>query len=77
MTPAEKKFKETVLDLLAWGIYPSGKEILWRVGRIGRNLNGREMRWRERVLLDAGFHYDGGMHMYKWRHSDWKVGPRR
>lgn len=77
MTPAEMKFKRMVNSLIDFGIYPSGGIILPLVGRVGRKLNGREMRWREQVLIARGFTYDGEMHMYKWRHPAWRLGPRR
>ncbi len=56
MSPAERKFKEAVYELLSAGFYPSPGRIEARLGhRIKNNLNGRECKWREKVLLSEGW----------------------
>mgnify|MGYP001570453907 CR=1 FL=1 len=71
MSPTVRKFNTAVFDLLSRGIYPSPGKIEAKLGhRVRHNLNGRECKWREQVLLSEGWSHSPAqrrMNGLSWR----------
>lgn len=77
MTKAQQRFEDAVRAVLAEGKYPGPAAIGTKLGRPNyRNLSGRECTWRNRVMIAAGWQYQGsdvwlkdrvGSPRYSWR----------
>ena len=83
-TPAERRFKQAVRDLLAEGVYPAPKALLLKLGFVhrasrsgvgGPNLNGRESQWRREEMIAQGWVAAQPFHWVKPLHAF--VGPVR
>lgn len=55
-TPAERRFKLAMIELLMDGVYPSGRQVYNRIGKktykpSGKvNLNGAECNWKDEIF---------------------------
>lgn len=66
-----QRFRTAVGECLDAGEYPSGSAILRRLGRKGRDLSGKECRWREAVFEERGWRRrsDHEERLRKWEGS--------
>ena len=58
MTPAERRFKLALVEVILDGQYPSPANVYRQLGRgvrPHRDMNGRECRWREEVFYVLGW----------------------
>lgn len=72
-TPGETRFKKAALELIAEGLYPSGRQIYKRLGKSveGKvNLNGRECRWLNETREAFGIEPYVGYTARRYR-DDW------
>lgn len=73
-TPGETRFKKAALELIAEGLYPSGRQIYKRLGKsvAGKvNLNGRECRWLNETREAFGIEPYVGYTARRYR-ADWE-----
>lgn len=72
---AKQEFQQAVQQVIDEGGYPGPKAILSRINRCGHNLSGRDIEYREEVLLRNGWKRDPRVEAYDRAVDEYVADP--